>query len=40
MMEAKNCSEIAFIHQNINNVIFELKDNCDTYKNNDGAIIK
>ena len=39
-MEAKGNNEIAIIHQNINNVIFELKDNYGTYKNNAGAIIK
>jgi hypothetical protein len=39
-MQAKGINEIAFIYQNINNVIFELKDNYDTYKNNAGAIIK
>ena len=39
-MEAKRINEIAFIHQNINNVIFDLKDNYGTYKNNAGAIIK
>jgi len=40
MMEAKDCSEIAFIYHNINTAIFELKDNCGSYKNNAGAIIK
>ena len=39
-MQAKINSEIAFIHQNINTVIFELKDNYGTDKNNAGAIIK
>ena len=39
-MQAKGNNEIAIIHQNINNVIFELKDNYGTYKNNAGAIIK
>ena len=39
-MEAKRINEIAFIHQNINIVIFELKDSCGVDKNNAVAIIK
>jgi hypothetical protein len=39
-MEAKGMNEIALIHQNINTVIFELKDSCGVDKNNAVALFK